>query len=271
MLEMTGDGSGAAGSGAAESRAAGARGEGVGAGAGIGAGAGAANATANNPASNSCARNNTLEISTIRSLLLSYGNLALTVFNMLVFRQRTTSCTTTMGRLHADRRGDAAYIGRETRDQRSPIFLLHPLLSYTQREGQQQQVPPCRDLLLLLLLLLLGGSNLFSTRSTNPLLLLFSFRFATISQRLTTVSISRLRASQQYASFPSFSWRLRSSNFPLSPLPQKREQVFPFRAASSFEKRFTIQISFNDSPTNKEYEELGFDRNYSTSGSFIYI
>ena len=141
MLEMTGDGSGAAGSGAAESRAAGARGEGVGAGAGIGAGAGAANATANNPASNSCARNNTLEISTIRSLLLSYGNLALTVFNMLVFRQRTTSCTTTMGRLHADRRGDAAYIGRETRDQRSPIFLLHPLLSYTQREGQQQQVP----------------------------------------------------------------------------------------------------------------------------------
>lgn len=179
---MTGDGSGAAGSGAAESRAAGARGEGVGAGAGIGAGAGAANATANNPASNSCARNNTLEISTIRSLLLSYGNLALTVFNMLVFRQRTTSCTTTMGRLHADRRGDAAYIGRETRDQRSPIFLLHPLLSYIQREGQQQQVPPCWDLLLLLLLL--GGSNLFSTRSTNPLLLLFSF--ATISQRLTT-------------------------------------------------------------------------------------
>lgn len=84
----------------------------------------------------------------------------------------------TMGRLHRDRRGNAAYIGRET----LPSFFCIPF--YRTRRATTAGSSGEADLLLLLLL---GGSNLFSTRSTNPLLLLSeNSSLSTISQRLTT-------------------------------------------------------------------------------------
>lgn len=86
----------------------------------------------------------------------------------------------TMGRLHRDRRGNAAYIGRET----LPSFFCIPF--YRTRRATTAGSSGEADLLLLLLLVL-GGSNLFSTRSTNPLLLFSeNSSLSTISQRLTT-------------------------------------------------------------------------------------
>lgn len=134
----------------------------------------------------------------------------------------------TMGRLHRDRRGNAAYIGRET----LPSFFCIPF--YRTRRATTAGSSGEADLLLLLLL---GGSNLFSTRSTNPLLLLpENSSLSTISQRLTTSPSQGWayrgygrRVSQQYASFPSFSWRLRSSNFPPSPC-RNANRFSPFEA-----------------------------------------
>lgn len=145
---MTGDGNGAAGSGAAESKAAGARGVGA------GTGAGAPNATANNPASSSCARNKRIRIrefprSSLPYLTRDASIISHSPFSTCLFSKRT-------GRLRLDRRGDAAYIGR---NEDSLVFLSHPLpfasLSFRNtaagsfRAGKR------------ILLLVVGGSNLF--------------------------------------------------------------------------------------------------------------
>ena len=146
----------------------------------------------------------------------------------------------TMGRLHRDRRGNAAYIGRET----LPSFFCIPF--YRTRRATTAGSSGEADLLLLLLLVL-GGSNLFSTRSTNPLLLFSeNSSLSTISQRLTTSPSQGWayrgygrRVSQQYASFPSFSWRLRSSNFP--PSPCRNANRFP-----PFEARLVLRKTIYD-------------------------
>lgn len=168
----------------------------------------------------------------------------------------------TMGRLHRDRRGNAAYIGRET----LPSFFCIPF--YRTRRATTAGSSGEADLLLLLLL---GGSNLFSTRSTNPLLLLpENSSLSTISQRLTTS--------------PSQGWAYRGYGRPnntrhfllfhggcvraTSPSPSAGTRTgFPLsRRDSSFEKRFTIQISFNDLP----YKQRG-QRTWARSKLFRII
>lgn len=170
----------------------------------------------------------------------------------------------TMGRLHRDRRGNAAYIGRET----LPSFFCIPF--YRTRRATTAGSSGEADLLLLLLLVL-GGSNLFSTRSTNPLLLFSeNSSLSTISQRLTTS--------------PSQGWAYRGYGRPnntrhfllfhggcvraTSPSPSAGTRTgFPLsRRDSSFEKRFTIQISFNDLP----YKQRG-QRTWARSKLFRII
>lgn len=69
-------------------------------------------------------------------------------------------------------------------------------------------------------------------QSTSPPLgELFSFDDfpATNYVSISRLSVQGIRASQQYASFPSFSWRLRSSNFPLPPR-RNANRFSPFEA-----------------------------------------
>lgn len=168
----------------------------------------------------------------------------------------------TMGRLHRDRRGNAAYIGRET----LPSFFCIPF--YRTRRATTAGSSGEADLLLLLLL---GGSNLFSTRSTNPLLLLSeNSSLSTISQRLTTSpsqgwayrGYGRPNNTRHFLLFHGGCVRATSP-----PPPAGTRTGFPLsRRDSSFEKRFTIQISFNDLP----YKQRG-QRTWARSKLFRII
>lgn len=170
----------------------------------------------------------------------------------------------TMGRLHRDRRGNAAYIGRET----LPSFFCIPF--YRTRRATTAGSSGEADLLLLLLLVL-GGSNLFSTRSTNPLLLLpENSSLSTISQRLTTSpsqgwayrGYGRPNNTRHFLLFHGGCVRATSP-----PPPAGTRTGFPLsRRDSSFEKRFTIQISFNDLP----YKQRG-QRTWARSKLFRII
>lgn len=164
-------------------------------------------------------------------------------FSTCLFSKRT-------GRLRLDRRGDAAYIGR---NEDSLVFPSHPLpfafaslsflcAQHSSRAGKR------------ILLLVVGGSNLFfeTARPIHSPPPGTSLLFPSNDFPATNLSYSRLRRDSGVASQQC---RRHFLLFQASPFEQlfPREQVFPVRPprhrrrpCELQEIRFTIKISFND-------------------------